>query len=90
MSTDSVDQDSEADAFAMELLMPEAMVRERVRPPLTQQGVEQLAADFEVPIVAMTLRLVSLGLVSVAASGPRSSRGSHRDRTRSPSRSPRR
>lgn len=56
-------QDAEANAFAMSLLMPEALVREHVKVPVTEQHVVELAKLFQVSEVHMTLRLVDLKLI---------------------------
>ena len=56
-------QDREANEFAMELLTPEAMVRARVKRPVTEQQVVALAKEFGVSDVVMTVRLTRLRLI---------------------------
>lgn len=60
--------EAEADAFAMELLMPEDMLRASVaeakKKPFTEKQVEDLARDYRVPVVAMVLRLIELKLIT--------------------------
>jgi Zn-dependent peptidase ImmA (M78 family) len=60
----------EANQFAAGLLMPEGLIRTNLEAeqPISEIGVMRLAMRFEVSERAMTVRLVSLGLVqSVAA-----------------------
>lgn len=58
----------EANAFASELLMPEATVRERVGAqvfgPLNDGAIGHLAEEFNVSVQALTIRLTHLGLLS--------------------------
>ncbi len=68
-SAGTVDQEIEANAFAAELLMPEALVRTEHRQQV-EEGVEpgrddfvtELAIRFDVSLEAMSYRLVNLGL----------------------------
>ncbi len=54
----------EANRFAAEILMPEALIKETVGDrPLTDLDIYQLSLDFEVSEQAMTLRLVNLRLI---------------------------
>lgn len=56
-------QNREANAFAMELLMPEELLRPKVKRPVTEQHVYDLAKEFEVSPVMMTVRLMRLRLI---------------------------
>jgi Zn-dependent peptidase ImmA (M78 family) len=59
-------EEIEANAFAAELLMPEHLVRSRVKGPLdlfSEECISELAALFNVSQVAMTHRLTYLGLL---------------------------
>lgn len=56
-------QDREATALAMELLMPEELLRPRVKKPITEQHIVDLAKEFEVSQIMMTVRLFRLRLL---------------------------
>lgn len=59
-------QDREADAFARELLMPVNLLRasvKKLKGAVTDQDVERLAREYQVPVVQMFLRLVHLKLI---------------------------
>lgn len=68
--TDAERMESEADQFAMELLMPENLLRASVseakKRPFTEKAVEELARKYAVPVVVMTLRLMQLKLIKPA------------------------
>ena len=60
------DQEREANVFAMELLMPEFMVRREARLPLDAESdpeVKRLAKLFQVSVQLMTIRLADIGLL---------------------------
>lgn len=63
--------DAEADAFARELLMPAAMLKDAVRRVrgrgrrLTEQQVSALSKEFAVPVLHMLRRLLDLKLIKL-------------------------
>ena len=64
--THEEEQEVEANIFAMELLMPEEMVRREIKGPLdveTEPEIKRLAKLFQVSQQVMTIRLTQLGLV---------------------------
>ncbi len=67
-------QNAEANAFAMELLMPRTFLQRDLhdkprwpdgRPKLTDADIHELAKRYEVDVVWMTMRLVQLGYLSL-------------------------
>ena len=67
-STGTKEQEVEANAFAAELLIPAASLRERVEQqavdPYDDATVHRLARTFGVSAQALTIKLVRLGLIS--------------------------
>jgi len=60
------DEEREANIFAMELLMPEHLVRQEIRLPLDLERdpeIKRLAKLFQVSVQVMTIRLTKLGLI---------------------------
>ena len=75
-SSDGTDpREIEANAFAAVLLMPEQLLRQRVPRPLDisfeddAEAISRLAKDFNVSTVAMTYRLLNLGLLVESPAG---------------------
>lgn len=69
MARDAIDQEAEADYFAMCLLMPEPMLRVEAK-KLAGRGffvedvVRMLARQFAVSDMVMTLRMQQLGMIA--------------------------
>ena len=61
------EQDLEANAFAGELVMPTKLVKEAAlnfrNVPLTEEQIQDLAAQFDVTVQSMTIRLSRLGVI---------------------------
>ena len=61
------EQDLEANAFAVELMMPTKLVRQAVlnvgNGSLSEDQIQDLAAHFDVTVQSMTIRLSRLGLI---------------------------
>lgn len=60
-------RETEANAFAANLLMPEFMIKSEVEKydSLSDEDIQELADEFKVSSIAMTYRLKNLGIVSL-------------------------
>ncbi len=67
-SNGSRSQEIQANTFAAELLMPDAILKEQLRThpldPFDDMAVRRLASQFEVSVQALTIRLTKLGLTA--------------------------